>query len=175
MKQKNIKQRLFEIMSKINHDFINEDNLVNTQQQVNTQQGLNYELKTYGDLKKLINVVKLKQKGAKLAGVGIDAILGALPFIGNAKSAFDIYKAAFSRPDTKKTNTWLDKLDVDDQVSAIVDDTVENGFLDAMANIFNSKPDNEQLNPNFDMNDEMNKYLSNRYSQRTITGFPKKN
>ena len=31
------------------------------------------------------------------------------------------------KPDTKKTQTWIDKLDVDDEFSAIVDDTIENG------------------------------------------------
>lgn len=167
------KERLFEVMKKVNPDFINEQD-IQTQYQQTTSQDADYRLQTYGDLKKIINVIKLKQKGSKIGGVAVDSLINALPFIGQAKTAYDLYKAAFSRPDTKKTNTWLDKLDVDDQVSAIVDDTVENGFLNAMADIFNTKPDNEQLDPNFDMNSEMTKYLSNKYSQRTITGFPRK-
>ena len=76
------------------------------------------ELNTYGDLKKAIKTISLKQKGGKIGLVLIDTILGALPGIGAAKTTFDFVRAAFEKPDTKKTNTWLDKLDVDDEMSS---------------------------------------------------------
>jgi hypothetical protein len=98
------------------------------------------ELKTYGDLKKLIKTIKLKQKGEKIISQGkefaLDQVLGLIPGASNAKTAFDFMKAAISKPDTKKTLTWLDKLDIDDDMSAIVDDTVENGFMEAMAKYY---------------------------------------
>lgn len=163
---KNNKERLFEVMSKVNPDFriLNED----TVPPQNIPQNPDFQLKTYGDLKKAINVIKLKQKGSKLGGIGVDVLLNSIPFLGNAKTAYDIYKAAFSRPDNKKTNTWLDKLDIDDKTSSIVDDTVENGFITAMANMFNSETDDKLLEPNFDMNAKLVDYLARNYDNRTV-------
>ena len=128
------------------------------------------ELKTYGDLKKAIEIIQLKQKGEKIGGVAVDTILGAIPGVGAAKTTFDFIKAAFSKPDTKKTNSWLDKLDIDDEMSAIVDDTVENGFLQMMSKTIDSKPDTDSLESDFNMNDQMVDYLKKEYSGRTVSG-----
>lgn len=127
-------------------------------------------METYGDLKKIIKNVSLKQKGEKVGKVAIDTVLSAIPGIGAAKTSFDFFKAAFKKPDDKKTSSWLDKLDVDDKMSAIVDDTVENGFLKAISAAIEKKPDDEKLDPNFDMNQKMTKYLEDKYLGRTITG-----
>ena len=127
-------------------------------------------METYGDLKKVIKSVSLKQKGEKVGKVAIDTVLGAIPGIGAAKTSFDFFKAAFQKPDDKKTSSWLDKLDVDDEMSAIVDDTVENGFLKAISAAIEKKPDDEKLDPNFDMNIKMTKYLGDKYKGRTVTG-----
>ena len=128
------------------------------------------ELNTYGDLKKAIKTISLKQKGEKIGLVFIDTILGALPGIGAAKTTFDFVRAAFEKSDTKKTNTWLDKLDVDDQMSSIIDDTVENGFLKTIANSIDHQPRNKPLESDFNMNAKMVDYLKRTYGGRTITG-----
>jgi hypothetical protein len=132
------------------------------------------ELKTYGDLKKLIKTIKLKQKGEKIISQGkefaLDQVLGLIPGASNAKTAFDFMKAAISKPDTKKTLTWLDKLDIDDDMSAIVDDTVENGFMEAMANTIESESDDKELEDDFNMNQKMVDYLGKEFNSRTITG-----
>lgn len=167
--KKNSKERLFEVMQKVNSDFkvrLNEEAI---------PENPDFRLQTYGDLQKLINVIQLKQRGKKLAGIGFDAILGAIPGLGTAKTAFDVVRAAFGRPDDRKTNTWLDKLDIDDETSAIVDDTVENGFLQMMSNKINRENPEKQLEPDFDMNKELVNYLSQKYDRRTITGIPPKN
>lgn len=127
-------------------------------------------MKTYGDLKKAINAIKLKQKGTKIGNLAIDVALDMIPGIGTAKTTFDFVKAAFLKPDTKKTQTWLDKLDIDDNMSAIVDDTVENGFLKMIASTIESQPDTKQLEPDFNMNAKMVDYLKKQYGGRTITG-----
>jgi len=131
-------------------------------------------LETYGDLKKLINIIKLKQKGQKIISKGkefaLDQVLGLIPGASNAKTAFDFLKTAISKPDTKKTNTWLDKLDIDDKMSAIVDNTVESGFMQAMADAIQNEPDDKSLEDDFNMNQKMVDYLRDKYEQRTITG-----
>jgi hypothetical protein len=74
------------------------------------------------------------------------------------------------KPDTRKTNTWLDKLDIDDEMSAIVDDTVENGFIEAMTKTIEAEPDDKALEPDFNMNAKMVNYLKQQYQGRTVAG-----
>ena len=117
------------------------------------------ELNTYGDLKKVIKAIELKQKGEKIGKIALGTLLSFIPGAEAAKTTFEFMKAAMSKPDTKKTGTWLDKLDVDDEMSAIVDDTVENGFMQAMADTIEAKSDSQPLEPNFNMKAEMVEYL----------------
>ena len=128
------------------------------------------ELKTYGDLKKVIKLISLKQKGEKVAGIALDTIVGLVPGLETARTTFDFFKAIISKPDEKKTKTWLDRLDVDDEMSAIVDDTVENGFMKTIAQTIESKPDDMPIDPNFNMNAEMVDYLMKKYEGRHIAG-----
>jgi hypothetical protein len=128
------------------------------------------ELNTYGDLKKIIKSISLKQKGEKIGQVALDTVVGLIPGADAARTTFDFIKAAFSKPDTKKTNTWLDKLDIDDEMSAIVDDTVENGFLKALTQTIDSEADDKPLEQDFNMNAKMVDYLKKTYGGRTVTG-----
>ena len=136
-------------------------------------------LETYGDLKKLINGISKQQKGEKIISKGkefaLDQILGLIPGASNAKTAFDFIKTAISKPDGKKTNTWLDKLDVDDDMSQIVDDTVENGFMQAMTKSIESEQDAKPLEDDFNMNAKMVDYLKKTYSGRTVSGIQENN
>ena len=131
------------------------------------------ELKTYGDLKKLIGYVQKKQKNGKLISKGksiaIDTVMGLIG-AGAAKSAFDFFKTAYDTPDTVKTDTWLDKLDVNDDYSDIVDDSVENGFLKDLVDVFNKIPNEKPLNQDFSMDIELEEYLSRRFNKKTVTG-----
>lgn len=132
------------------------------------------KLETYGDLKKLLNSISLKQKGEKIISKGkefaIDQILGFIPGASNAKTTFDFIKAAMSKPDSKKTSTWLDKLDIDDETSIIVDDTVENGFMKALSNSIDKMSDDQKLEDDFNMNQKLVDYLKTQYKGRTVTG-----
>jgi hypothetical protein len=132
------------------------------------------DLKTYGDLKKLIKAISLKQKGEKIISQGkefaLDQILGLIPGASNAKTAFSFFQSAFKKPDTKKTGTWLDRLDIDDDMSAIVDDTVENGFMKALSATLEKEPDNKALEPDFNMNAKMVDYLRNTHNGRFVSG-----
>jgi hypothetical protein len=136
-------------------------------------------LETYGDLKKLINGISKQQKGEKIISKGkefaLDQILGLIPGASNAKTAFDFIKTAISKPDAKKTNTWLDKLDVDDEMSQIIDDTVENGFMQTMAKTIESEPDDKSLEDDFNMNQKMVDYLKQTYDGRTVSGIKENN
>jgi hypothetical protein len=128
------------------------------------------ELKTYGDLKKAIKLIAAKQKGEKIAGVAVDVVMGFIPGAEAAKTTFDFIKAVVSKPDSKKTNTWLDKLDIDDDMSKIIDDTVENGFMQMMSKTIEGESDSKPLEQNFNMNQKLVDYLKKNYEGRTVTG-----
>ena len=134
----------------------------------------NLNLNTYGDLKKVLKSISTRQKGEKIISQGksfvLDQVLGLIPGASNAKTTFDFVKAAFKKPDAKKTGTWLDKLDIDDEMSSIVDDTVENGFMQAMAKSIEQESDTSPLEPDFNMNAKMVNYLKQQYGGRTIAG-----
>jgi hypothetical protein len=135
-------------------------------------------METYGDLKKVISSIKSKQRGEKIFSQGkafaLDQVLGLIPGASNAKTTFDFLRAAFEKPDTRKTQTWLDKLDIDDEMSAIIDDTVENGFLKIMANTIEAESDTKPLESDFNMNAKMVDYLKDKYEGRTVTGITEK-
>ena len=133
------------------------------------------ELNTYGDLKKVIKAISLKQKGEKIGDVVLGTIVGFIPGADTAKTTFEFIKAAFSKPDTKKTKTWLDKLDIDDEMSSIVDDTVENGFLQTLSKTIEAESDTKPLEQDFNMNAKMVSYLKTKYSGRTISGIQENN
>jgi hypothetical protein len=128
------------------------------------------ELNTYGDLKKVIKSISLKQKGEKIGDIALDTVIGLIPGADVAKTTFDFIKAAFNKPDDKKTKTWLDKLDIDDKMSSIVDDTVENGFLKNLTKSIEGEDDNKPLEQDFNMNAKMVNYLKDKYDGRTISG-----
>jgi hypothetical protein len=71
--------------------------------------------------------------------------------------------------------TELDKLDVDDDMSRIVDNTVENGFMQTMAKTIEKENDTKPLESDFNMNAQMVNYLKRQYNQRTISGIQESN
>ena len=141
------------------------------------------DLKTYGDLKKVISSITRNQKIKAVAGgvvdIGIEGAIDAaktiIPGIGTAKTTYDLVKKFITKPDTKKTKTWLDKLDVDDSMSRIIDDTVENGFIQTIAKTIENEPDDKSLEQDFNMNQKLVDFLKNNYQGRTITGIKENN
>lgn len=128
-------------------------------------------INTFGDLKKTISNVmnkeRLKAAGQQTAALALDQVLGAIPFASNAKSAFDFVRGIYTATDDKKTKTFIDKINADDQYSKIIDDKLEMEFLKYLADLIMRKPDQESLT-NFDVNKELEKYLATQYGQRTL-------
>lgn len=132
------------------------------------------ELNTYGDLKKVLKAISLKQKGEKIVSKGkevaIDTFLSLIPGAGAAKTALDIVSSLYKSPDNKKTNSWLDNLNIDDNFSKIIDDTVENGFLQVLYNTIEQNSNDKPLEKDFDLNKKLQEYLKKHYSGRTVVG-----
>jgi len=132
------------------------------------------QVRTFGDLQNIIakiNRDKTIKAGAGAAGNAVlDQIAGLIPGASNVKSAFDFFKTIYSAKDDKKTNTWIDKLNVDDQYSMIVDDTVENAFLKELFNMISQQPPNSALPANYSVDAELENFLKRKYGNRSVVG-----
>jgi hypothetical protein len=132
------------------------------------------QLRTYGDLQNIIAKINRNKTMKAVAGeagnVVLDQIAGLIPGASNVKSAFDFFKTVYDAKDDKKTNTWLDKLNVDDQYSAIIDNTIENAFLKALYQMISQKPANEALPANYTVDADLEAFLKRKYANRTVAG-----
>ena len=128
------------------------------------------DIKTYGDLKSLVKDVKNSKTIDQVGGVIGKSALSVIPGADAAMSFIDLIKAIYKAPDSKKTGTWLDKINIDDEVSKIVDDTVEDGFIKFFSKYLEGKKDEEPLSSDFNVNVELQNYLATNYEKRTVTG-----
>jgi hypothetical protein len=134
------------------------------------------ELKTYGDVKKVINAITKQNIFQNVKGVvaqeginiAVSLLSASVPGISAAKKAYDIFKALGKKPDSKKTNTWLDRLDINDQTAAIVDDTVEAGFFQELADTLKRIPDDTPLDDSFSMDARLSEYLKKKYKNHYV-------
>lgn len=136
------------------------------------------DVKTLGDLLAVLKYAtsKKKEKQGKdvLKGAIKDAvvgeIMGKIPGLTAAKSVYDGIKLMYELPDEKRTGTALDYMDIDDNVSAIVDDNEENGFIKAWVKHLSdmSKEELSQEIESVDMTDLLNDYLANKYGGHKV-------
>ena len=123
-------------------------------------------IETYGQLRKQLKMAIALKKGKRLAGLGIGLVfdaLGAQVFKDVATFAKTMYKL----PDNKKTGTVLDVfLNVDDNVSAIVDDKLENAFLQDFIKTIQEKPDDEKITSS--VTQELQKWIASKYNANTV-------
>ena len=121
---------------------------------------------TWGQLKKnLKKFIKLK----KVSGVG-KAMSGFIPFVGNARDLYDVVKGLSNIPDSKRSNHFLSKFDIDDKIAQIVDNKLEKEFIDSVVKEIESKDENEVIR-DFNMTNMLNKFLKGKFDNRGITGY----
>jgi len=129
------------------------------------------ELRTVGDLRMAVaGAIKAKKLGSAkgaVKDVAVGMVLDAIPGAGTAKNLWDIAKSMYKMPDDKKTNTGLDFLNVDDEVSAIVDDNVENAFLKTLEKEMEGYPPETPLE-DMDITKMLTKYISREFDNRVV-------
>ena len=132
------------------------------------------QLNTIGDLKRALGLaIQAKRDGqgkGALKDFAVGALLDAIPGAGTAKGIFDLVRSTYKMPDEKKTNTALDFLNVDDEVSAIVDDTIENAFLKVLGQELEGESDERRLE-DLDVTTLLQKYIAREFEKRTISGY----
>tara|TARA_R110000824_G_scaffold40689_2_gene121733 strand:+ start:2176 stop:2652 length:477 start_codon:yes stop_codon:yes gene_type:complete len=133
----------------------------------------NVEINTWGQLRKTVKGIVMRDKVEGVAKVGLDVLADAIPGGGTVKKAWDLFKALYSAPDSKKTNTKLDKINIDDEYSAIVDDTIEDDFLKILVASIEKEPENQQIPDDWDISTQLEDYISKKYGDRTVSGYQK--
>ena len=137
------------------------------------------DVQTVGDLRAIIQTAQLKKRGEQLKGGVVDAaksaivdeIVGKVPGLAAAKSMFDLAKSAYALPDEATQGTALKFLNVDDDVSKIVDDPIENAFLANLATTLQQDPDETRLE-DIDITQRLQVYIADNYNKKTVTGTP---
>ena len=131
------------------------------------------KINKFGDLLKIIRGIQLKNKGSKIldksVSFAVDQVLGLIPGASNARTAYDFLKTAFERPDAKKTNTVIDKLNVDDEVAKIVDQSIEARFLNHLNDIIQNYGAETPIPADWNITKELQTFLQTNYNNRTIT------
>lgn len=134
------------------------------------------KIETLGDLKKFFKWSKLKKQGGPAAKSAAKALLSFVPLAGGAMELIDqasdlkgVFSALYQKDDNFQTSDALSKVNVDDEISKIVDDQVELDFLKYILEEFNKLPDDTPLEQ-IDMTDQLRQYLAKTFKDRTVTG-----
>jgi hypothetical protein len=141
---------------------------------------------TVGDLRQALSYAKgkkakaaaaefAKEAGKKAGLAGVKTVLSFIPgaagvadYIEKGADIADLAKAAKDSlsPKEKKTNPLWDKLSIDPQTAAIVDDGVEDQFIVDLGRMIDGMSDDSEI-PNADT--QLASWLKSRYSGRHIT------
>ena len=125
------------------------------------------QIRTVGQLRAAIEKERSLKKAGKV-GKGLVGVLANVSGVDMVKGLGSMLKDAYKLPDSKKTNTFLDRLNVDDEVSAIVDDAVENMFLNNAAEEFIELPDETELDQ-IDITQRLADFIAKKFGQRTVS------
>ena len=136
-----------------------------------SEKGIN----TVGDLRKTIKLMRLKDAGGEAGKKAAEALIGLLPGGGTAISIFTgakdaaaLLKKIYGADDNIKMSAGLDKLNVDDDVSAIVDDPVETAYLNyLMKDKFADAPPEQSLE-DFDATIGLQQFLATNFNNTTV-------
>ena len=162
------KRQLSRIIREEKRTLINEANW----ERLASELDIDPQVRKVGDLRKIIKTLqsdkrsKLGIEGLKDLGIG--ALADIIPGASTSLSIGQMLKGMYSAPDDKKTNTMIDKLNVDDDVAAIVDDTVEDNFLVVALESIKDLPDSADIP---DINKTLSDWLKGKYNARTVDGF----
>jgi len=131
------------------------------------------ELETVGQLKRLIRIHRAKEAGKEAGKKAAEVAIGQIPVVSNIFSAWQGIKDAkemvgklYGAEDKFQTNTALDKLNIDDNVSKIVDDPIEVAFLNYLMKDYFAKASDDDPLP--DLKALLNQYLASRFEGNKV-------
>ena len=137
------------------------------------------KVQTVGQLRQLFKNMKLKKAGEKaakgLAKFGLSFLGPVGAAIEQAWAAADdgsemvaALKALYGMDDRFKTNTGLDALNMNDNISKIVDDPIEVAFLKYFIKDVIGDADDYTLLSDYDIEEEMRKFLAAQFDGHAV-------
>jgi len=128
-------------------------------------------IQTVGELKQaLLGAMQAKQTNqakSELKDTAVGILMDFIPGAATAKSISDLIKNVYTMPDEKTSNTGLDFLNVDDNISIITDDNVENAFIKSFLSQFEKVPDNVKLGE-INMTTLLTDFISQEYGNTKL-------
>ena len=129
------------------------------------------KMNTVGDLKRaLLAAIQAKRKDigkAELKKSAAGVLLSLVPGGVAAKKIYDVIRNVYTLPDDKRSNTALDHLNVDDQMSAVLDNRVENQFIKDYLKQFEKVSDDVKLG-NLDMTQMLSDFIRKKYKNTKV-------
>ena len=130
------------------------------------------EIQTFGELRKIIRDYRAMKAGVEAGKKAAELAVEQIPVLSNiysiwsaAKDAKEMITTLYGKDDSFVSQTGLDKLNVDDDVSKIVDDKIENAFINDFLSSFKDKDD---ADPIPDINDELQLFLAKKFNQKQV-------
>tara|TARA_R100001463_G_scaffold35109_1_gene76745 strand:+ start:743 stop:1210 length:468 start_codon:yes stop_codon:yes gene_type:complete len=129
-------------------------------------------IETFEDLRKLLRSIELKRKGGVVGKKALSFAASLIPggsaakeLYDNAKDVKEFLQDLYTADDNFKTQTRLDALNIDDNVSKIVDDQVEAAFLKVLPNLIADK-----TGPigDFNITKELQVFLASKFNNTTV-------
>ena len=155
-----------------------EEVLLNEEVAVNpiTQKAELDKLNTLGDLKKLLKKAKSKKQDEIRGGGVKDAATGMLadliPGAGTIKDLSTAAMKAYKLPDEATAQSALSFMNVDDDMSKIVNDEIENKFIKSFIDHLEGMDDDIPLDSSkLNVNRLLSNFIASEFNERTITGF----
>ncbi len=130
------------------------------------------QLQTVGSVLSMIQKFRQAKAGGEAGKKILDMALEQVPGVSNiwsmmkaSKDAKDMISTLYGMDDKFQSNSGLDKLNIDDDISKIVDDKVEAAFLNFLINKLQS------MNPDAPMPDatiEIQNFLASKFNKNTV-------
>lgn len=146
------------------------NSLIKEQEQV--QQNPDNKLQTVGDLKKIIKIHRLKSAGKEAGKKAAEMVIEQIPIVNNlfslwkgAAESVELIKKLYGANDEFQTNTGMDALNIPDDVSKIVDDKIENAFINHLLQVVERMDDSSPI-PNSE--EELKKFLKMNFHNHSV-------
>ena len=132
----------------------------------------NQPIQNVGQMRGVINKFRQMKAGKEVGKGFVEFGLEQTPIVNNLYSIFKATKTAkdqlsvlAGRPDDAKTNTGMDKLNMNDQVSKIVDDRLEQAFLNWLLNHLDQLNDSDPIP---DADEKLKQWLATNFSNHYV-------
>lgn len=131
------------------------------------------KLDTVGDMLQFVKAIRTNKKATMAAKGVVKVAADAVPFLSSIKTIGKLVRNMYRLDDKVSTKSSLDNLNVDDNIAKIVDDRVENAFLN---NWIEKLEKLAASNPNMPLEKisatrQLSNYLEKVYNKRTVDGF----